>query len=426
MSILREYEEIRKEIGEEKAKGLEQYLKFHPEIVLSDIYYNEKNWEDFETWISETPEIIKENEPLFLVVENYKGLCEHNFLGTQEEIQKTLDISERSFLKLFSHMTEKEDDLIRVQNSSPTYYATSNVSYDIRVCQSEEDLIDFMQGAFNDVEMKDKQEDWYFDLDKARFGGNGISILQKYMKESSSVEFLKVCTQNDSIIDIDKFTEKTNAQLTFDHVDGQRVVCVDLCYDNKDSLSICDTVCLLQKPATDENILLGQAVLEQLAETYHIPAFDEAAMAFIHYPVKVELINIGEGLNGDYDPHDPEDMNLLRYDVSVFKDGVWEKKEDSSYCTMFPADAASSQKQKALEILSERFYDALSENIEASVKKIGEEMSWISLESIGTKKQIEKEEHPSLDSLISGAKEKQIDIPEKNGVHHEKEIGESR
>lgn len=33
--------------------------------------------------------------------------------------------------------------------------------------------------------------------------------------------------------------------------------------------------------------------------------------------VKVEWTDLGEGLSGDYDPSDPEDISLLRYDAWV-------------------------------------------------------------------------------------------------------------
>ena len=38
---MQEYEEIRKEIGEEKYLHIEQFLEQHPEYDLSDVYYRE-------------------------------------------------------------------------------------------------------------------------------------------------------------------------------------------------------------------------------------------------------------------------------------------------------------------------------------------------------------------------------------------------
>ena len=69
--------------------------------------------------------------------------------------------------------------------------------------------------------------------------------------------------------------------------------------------------------------------------------------------VKVEWTDLGEGLSGDYDPSDPTDEHLLRYDAWVrvtgteadeqrsleFYDGdEWGYKADGSYCTMTNAN----------------------------------------------------------------------------------------
>ena len=50
MSILQEYENIRKEIGEEKYNAIEKYLNSHKDILLSDVYYTREGWEAFEDW----------------------------------------------------------------------------------------------------------------------------------------------------------------------------------------------------------------------------------------------------------------------------------------------------------------------------------------------------------------------------------------
>ena len=50
MSILQEYQEIRKDIGEETYKAIETYLSYHPDLYLSDLYYKRAEWEKFEKW----------------------------------------------------------------------------------------------------------------------------------------------------------------------------------------------------------------------------------------------------------------------------------------------------------------------------------------------------------------------------------------
>lgn len=50
MSIFQEYEEIKKAVGKEKFAAIEKFLSAHPEYFLSDVYYNEKVYKEFEQW----------------------------------------------------------------------------------------------------------------------------------------------------------------------------------------------------------------------------------------------------------------------------------------------------------------------------------------------------------------------------------------
>lgn len=50
MSILQEYESIRKSIGEDKYNAIEKYLNIHKDVLLSDIYYTPEGWNKFEKW----------------------------------------------------------------------------------------------------------------------------------------------------------------------------------------------------------------------------------------------------------------------------------------------------------------------------------------------------------------------------------------
>lgn len=93
------------------------------------------------------------------------------------------------------------------------------------------------------------------------------------------------------------------------------------------------------------------------------------------YPVRVSWTNCGEGINGDFDPHDPTDENLLRFDVSVNIEGEWVEKE--SRCTNFPANATLREKKCALEFIFNEFYMALADDPTVSVKVLADIMSHI-------------------------------------------------
>lgn len=50
MSILQEYETIKKSIGEKKYKQIVEFLKAHPHYYLSDVYYKKSVWDEMEKW----------------------------------------------------------------------------------------------------------------------------------------------------------------------------------------------------------------------------------------------------------------------------------------------------------------------------------------------------------------------------------------
>ena len=97
--------------------------------------------------------------------------------------------------------------------------------------------------------------------------------------------------------------------------------------------------------------------------------------------VKVEWAELGEGWSGDYDPTDPDDVELLRFDVFVKdKDGAWETPQDCTYCTRVPVSATPEQRAKLLKIILDKVCETIQNRM--SVKKICEKLSWICLEWI--------------------------------------------
>lgn len=50
MSILQEYEQIRRKMGEKKYDSIEKYLETHPDILLSDILYKPEHYINFDKW----------------------------------------------------------------------------------------------------------------------------------------------------------------------------------------------------------------------------------------------------------------------------------------------------------------------------------------------------------------------------------------
>lgn len=99
--------------------------------------------------------------------------------------------------------------------------------------------------------------------------------------------------------------------------------------------------------------------------------------SLIESGVKVELHDeTYEGWTGDYNPDDPEDNLLLRFDVSVFSDNEWQPVDNGSYCTALPATVSTDAINLALNIIMREVGDAVRSG--ASIKKTCENLSWIS------------------------------------------------
>lgn len=107
--------------------------------------------------------------------------------------------------------------------------------------------------------------------------------------------------------------------------------------------------------------------------------------------VKVEWTYIGEGVCGDFDETDPNDIALMRYDAYVsagYDDGEGGEETDDpdwliprnySFCTRVPYDTPPEDLQRLAEIIADRLGEALPGG---HWKSTAEEMSWISLDDI--------------------------------------------
>lgn len=93
--------------------------------------------------------------------------------------------------------------------------------------------------------------------------------------------------------------------------------------------------------------------------------------------VRVDWVNLDEGISGEYDPTDPEDVNLLRFDVYACTgpNGGWEEVECGSSCTFVRADTPLDR----LAPLAATILAAVSVPLRRgeSVKAICERLSWI-------------------------------------------------
>lgn len=170
------------------------------------------------------------------------------------------------------------------------------------------------------------------------------NLVQQALDYMTTVQALEVYVA--AGIATDRLTERTNAILNVDTVDGNSVVYVDLCYDNDASLPVCDAVCLFQQPATEENVKVARELLSRLTKAYHIPISDKTIMTpekmqgicATHIPFDTLVKNAGIfefyedrdisiGISREDDPETGEDIyifNLFVYN----KSDIWRYDAD--------------------------------------------------------------------------------------------------
>lgn len=196
----------------------------------------------------------------------------------------------------------------------------------------------------------------------------GERIGARYLYASDILDWAKEATMDDGSLNKDIFSECINEESEEFVVENDGTgdfVTLNEDWDKALPLSYEEVISWAEKQIEKERI-----------------AAEKASMELISGNIKVEWVDLGEGLCGDYNPDDPEDIPLLRFDISVLRDGEWEIKEDGSHCTQFPATASSAEKATGLAILMNRVRDVLADDIDASIKKLAEELSWIDLEAV--------------------------------------------
>jgi hypothetical protein len=101
-------------------------------------------------------------------------------------------------------------------------------------------------------------------------------------------------------------------------------------------------------------------------------------MKIIRGNIKVEWVNLGEGWDGDYNPSDPSDVNLLRFDVYKRSNAKskWEEVENASYCTQMPASTSKEILHQALEHIMNTVHGPIL--ADGRAKRLCERLSWIS------------------------------------------------
>ena len=102
--------------------------------------------------------------------------------------------------------------------------------------------------------------------------------------------------------------------------------------------------------------------------------------------LRVDWYNAGEGVCGDYNPENPQDVNLLRFDVYIAgdagtedeSDDGWREVEDASYCMNIPANTTQEILEESLKYIFSEYREVIDQYPYNSLKRLGERLSWIS------------------------------------------------
>ncbi len=106
---------------------------------------------------------------------------------------------------------------------------------------------------------------------------------------------------------------------------------------------------------------------------------DEEIVVIKDDTIKAVLEDIGEGVCGDYDPEDANDIQLLRFSAYINNDGIFEQMDDASYCTQIPLSTPYGELARLCMVIFEEYRDvADAYRNGSSVKRLGERLSWLS------------------------------------------------
>ena len=93
--------------------------------------------------------------------------------------------------------------------------------------------------------------------------------------------------------------------------------------------------------------------------------------------IKIDLNDIGEGINGDYDPEDLDDEPLLRITCYTRNgDDEWEQIPNGSACTQINANTTPEFLDRFLKFAMRRIAATVRRGL--SIKHIIEDLSWVS------------------------------------------------
>lgn len=100
--------------------------------------------------------------------------------------------------------------------------------------------------------------------------------------------------------------------------------------------------------------------------------------------LSVNWFNAHEGLHGPYNADDPNDVEMLRFDVYVntakkYEKPQWRSVRNASFCTQVPVNTDDKVLEKLLRGIFKQYRAEIDGfPVKKSVRTLGEALSWVS------------------------------------------------
>lgn len=254
ISILQEYEKIRKLIGEDRWNNIDSYIKENPELTFDKLIYNMFNWVKFDRWYNKE---IKHQQVEILGTwgTDYGDIgCQAILYKDGKQVANVIDSEEETTVRYVygdSH-SELTEELVKasfeflINNDFDKYLKLPKISECSNLLQEIYDSVCESDASMCHVD----DEDWMYWKDSFGFKDDDIEVLKKEIKKYGLDEVIGIGDSGYKIVGYG------NLQSMFN---DDRTIAKDYALDENNKLEILKT-------CKDYHILVNNLKYEFLEE----------------------------------------------------------------------------------------------------------------------------------------------------------------
>lgn len=202
-------------------------LKDEIKIALDSFKENKESQDEYMYYSSYLIEnlqedIVFENEPVYLVTYDNKGLSETNFIATKNDLIKDHGIEDFDFSAEGSFWH--------------TYYVAANKTYDIKICHSVNEMAAFFEGNFNtdvdeliannfsDGDYDGSYDDFYWCNEPNWCGKEALNIAKLYALNADNINIQRTILMELGIVSVERKWSSVTQGEAIVVVEGKPVV----------------------------------------------------------------------------------------------------------------------------------------------------------------------------------------------------------